>query len=106
MRFRVVANAVKFALACRKDINAYHDEIDNDNMLMRNCFALAAYKPEEEPNLSTFWTDMFEHIYNNEVVMTADVKNEMSGTGYTLDFLGEKNFKTLNISKELYKIID
>ena len=106
VRFRVVANAVKFALACRKDINAYHDEIDNDNMLMRNCFALAAYKPEEEPNLSTFWTDMFEHIYNNEVVMTADVKNEMSGTGYTLDFLGEKNFKTLNISQELYKIID
>ncbi len=106
VRFRVVANAVKFALACLKDISAYHDEIDNDNLLMRNCCALAAYKPEEEPNLSTFWADMFEHIYNNEVVMTADVKNEMSGSGYTLDFLGEKNFKTLNISKELYKIID
>lgn len=106
VRFRVVANAVKFALACLKDINAYHDEIDNDNLLMRNCCALAAYKPEEEPNLSTFWADMFEHIYNNEVVMTADVKNEMSGSSYTLDFLGEKNFKTLNISKELYKIID
>lgn len=106
VRFRKLNQALKFAVECLKDINSYHDEIDNDNLLMRNCCAVVADKPDEEPNLSSFLADMFEHIYNNEIVMTKEIRENLGEDNYHLDFLGEKNFKSLNKSEELYKIID
>ena len=106
VRFRKLNQALKFAVECLKDINSYHDEIDNDNLLMRNCCAVVADKPDEEPNLSSFLADMFEHIYNNEIVMTKEIRENLGEDNYQLDFLGEKNFKSLNKSEELYKIID
>ncbi len=106
VRFRKLANALKFAVECIKDINTYHDELDNDNLLMRNCCAITAKQTDDKPNLSAYLSDMFEHIYNNEIVMTGDVKKELADNEYTLDFLGEKNFKNLNIDQELYKIVD
>ena len=106
VHFRKLNNAVKFAIESIKDINTYHDELDNEGLLMRNCCAITAYKPEEEVNLSNFLSDMFEHIYSNEIVMTKAVAEELKDGEYHLDYLGEKNFKTLGITEELYKIVD
>ncbi len=106
VRFRKLNNALKFAVECLKDINTYHDELNNENLLMRNCCAITPCKPDEEPNLSGYLADMFEHIYNNEIVMTAEIRQNLGENDYHLDFLGEKNFKSLNITEELYKIVD
>ena len=106
IHFRKLNNAVKFAIESIKDINTYHDELDNEGLLMRNCCAITAYKPEDEVNLSSFLADMFEHIYSNEIVMTKAVAEELKDGEYHLDYLGEKNFKTLGITEELYKIVD
>lgn len=106
VHFRKLNNAVKFAIESIKDINTYHDELDNESLLMRNCCAITDYKPEEEVNLSSFLSDMFEHIYSNEIVMTKAVAEELKDGEYHLDYLGEKNFKTLSITEELYKIVD
>lgn len=106
VRFRQPADAIKFAIECLKDISAYKEELDNENLLMRNCCAVTRYQADEEPNLSSFLADMFEHIYNNEIVLTGDVRADLPQDAYQLDFLGEKNLKNLGIDKELYKLVE
>lgn len=103
IRFRKLNNALKFAGECLKDIGVYHDEIGNDNMIMRNCCAITADNPEDEPNLSNFLKDMFEHIYNNEIVLTKEVQAHLDGTDYRMEYLGEKSFALLGRTVELYK---
>lgn len=103
IRFRKVNNALKFADNCLRDINVYHDEIDSDNMIMRNCCAITAYNTDAEENFDTFLKDMFEHIYNNEIVLTKDVQESLNDEDYQLEYLGEKNFSLLGKSVELYK---
>ena len=106
IEFRKLNNAVKFAIGSIKDINTYHEELGNESLLMRNCCALTGYKAEEGRSLNSFLSDMFEHIYSNEIVMTKDVADELKDGEYHLDYLGEKNFKNLSITEELYKIVD
>lgn len=105
VRFSKLNNALKFAEEALKDIETYQEEISNDTLLMRDCIAITPYKPNEEPNLSSYLSDMFEHIYNNEIVVNKEIKESMPEDSYKWDFLGEKSFKTMNISEELYKVI-
>ena len=106
VQFRKLNNAIKFAIESIKDINSYHEELGNESLLMRNCCAITGHKQEEGASLSNFLSDMFEHIYSNEIVMTKDIAEELKESEYHLDYLGEKNFKTLGIAEELYKVID
>lgn len=105
IRFHKLNNALRFCSECLKDIGAYHDEVDNDNIIMRNCCAVTADNPEDEPNLNNFLKDMFEHIYNNEIVMTKDVQTHLEGSDFQLEYLGEKNFRILGRAVELYKYL-
>ncbi len=105
VRFRKLNNAIKFAIESIKDINTYHDELNNESLLMRNCCAITGQR-QEEASLNNFLSDMFEHIYSNEIVMTKDIAEELKESEYHLDYLGEKNFKTLGLIEELYKVID
>lgn len=105
IRFRKLNNALRFCEECLKDIGAYHDEIDSDNMIMRNCCAVTADNTEDEPNLNNFLKDMFEHIYNNEIVITKEVQSYLEGSDYKLEYLGEKNFQLLGRPVELYKYL-
>lgn len=106
VEFRKLNNAIKFAIESIKDINTYHEELGNESLLMRNCCAITGLKPEEGASLNNFLSDMFEHIYSNEIVMTKDIAEELKESEYHLDYLGEKNFKTLGLTEELYKVID
>ncbi len=106
IRFRKLNHAVKFALECLKDIATYQEETNNENLMLRNCCAVTSYEPENMPNLNDFLSDMFEHIYNNEIVATKSVAEALSGSEYKFDFLGEKNFPHFNRGEELYKLID
>ena len=73
---------------------------------MRNCCAITLFRSDEEPNLSGYLTDMFEHIYSGEIVITSDVQAELNSNEFKTDFLGEKAFKSLNINQSLYKLLD
>ena len=68
-----ISNAVRFAVECLKDIGTYQEETNNDNLILRNCCAVTEDKPENEPNLSERLSDIFEHIYNQEIVVTKPV---------------------------------
>ena len=106
IRFRKLNNAVKFALECLKDISTYQEETNNENLMLRNCCAITSYDSKSMPNLSNFLSDMFEHIYNNEIVVTKKIADYLAEKDYKLDFLGEKSFPHMESSEELYKLID
>lgn len=105
VRFSKLNNALKFADEVLKDIETYRDEVSNDVLLMRDCIAITPYKANEEPNLSPYLADMFEHIYNNEIVVNKEIYENINDENYKWDFLGEKTFKNLNTTEELYKLI-
>ena len=104
--FSKINKAFTFAEECLKDIASYQEELGNESLLMRNCIAITAYKPNEEPNLSNYLNDMFEHIYNNEIVINKEIKDALKSDSYKLDFLGEKPFKSFDRTEELYKLLN
>ena len=107
IQFNKIANAIKFATNVLTDISTYQEGLSNDNLLMRNCCAITIFKEEDEPSYrSSFLADMFEHIYNNEIVMTANVQANLKENPRHLDYLGEKQFKNLGIDVELYKLLE
>ena len=95
-----------FAKTAVQEIRSFQDDTNNDNLILRNCCAIAKYDSELEPNLNDFWSDIFEHIYNNEIVLTKDVYDALQDAGYHFEYLGEKKFNKLDINVELYKLID
>jgi len=105
VRFKKPSSALKFAEEALKDIETYQEEVSGDSLLMRDCIAVIAYKPDEEPNLSLYLSDMFEHIYNNEIVVSKEIKDSLPSDGYEWDFLGEKPFKNMGINESLYKLL-
>ena len=106
IHFPKISNAVRFAVECLKDIGTYQEETNNDNLILRNCCAVTEDKPENEPNLSERLSDIFEHIYNQEIVVTKPVFEALQESGRHFDYLGEKTLNKLNINVELYKLLD
>lgn len=106
IHFHKISNAVRFAVECLKDIGTYQEETNNDNLILRNCCAVTEDKPENEPNLSERLSDIFEHVYNQEIVVTKPVFEALQESGRHFDYLGEKTLNKLNINVELYKLLD
>ena len=106
VKFIKANNAVKFAEEFLKDISIYHDEQSDENLLMRNCVAIREYKENRDPNLDTHLLDMFDHIYNNEIVVDKATKESLDEKDYNFEFIGEKPFKSSGNEEELYKLLD
>lgn len=104
--FNKLNNGIKFAIECLKDIGTYQDETNNENLILRNCCAITEYEAAEEPNLNGYLEDLFDHVYNNEIVVTSGVRDALPSADYNFDFLGEKLFSRLNRTVELYKLLD
>ncbi|MBE6445007.1 MAG: hypothetical protein E7019_02980 [Alphaproteobacteria bacterium] len=105
VKFIKANKAIKFAEEFLKDISIYHDEQSDENLLMRNCVAIRAYKEDRDPNLDNHLLDMFDHIYNNEIVADKETKDALEEKGYNFEFIGEKPFKSSGNEEELYKLI-
>ena len=105
VKFAKANKAIKFAEEFLKDISVYHDEQSDENLLMRNCVAIRAYKEDRDPNLDNHLLDMFDHIYNNEIVADKETKDALEEKGYNFEFIGEKPFKSSGNEEELYKLI-
>lgn len=106
IHFRRLNHAVKFAVESLKDIGTYQEETNNEALLLRNCCVITEDKPNEAPNLSDYLADMFDHVYNNEIVVTAPVHEALATSDYKFDFLGEKIFSRRGTAVALYKLLD
>lgn len=106
IKFTKLNRAMKFAVECLKDISTYQEEMNNEELILRNCCVVVPYVPSEDPGQSQFLPDMFEHVYNNEIVVTEEIKDALLESDYKFEPLGEKAFDKSQITVALYKLID
>lgn len=102
--FDKIRDGAKFAIEYLKDIGAYVEENNDERMILRNCCALTKADESTEPNLNQYVLDIFEHIYNNEIVVVKEIATILEADNYELDFLGDKLLKETGATVELYKL--
>lgn len=102
--FVKIRDAAKFAIEYLKDIAMYNEENNDERKILRNCCAITKADTSIEPNLNTYILDIFEHIYNNEIIVIKDIALLLDGDGYEVEFLGDKLLKGTGINEELYKL--
>ena len=102
--FDKIRDGAKFAIEYLKDIAVYVEENNDERMILRNCCAMTKADIAVEPNLNQYVADIFEHIYNNEIVAVKEIADILAGDKYELEFLGDKLLKECNQTVELYKL--
>lgn len=103
--FDKVRNGAKFAIEYLKDIGGYIEENNDDRIILRNCCAIVKVEENTEPNLNQkYILDIFEHIYNNEIVVEKEIETVLAAENYEFDFLGDKLLKESEKTVELYKL--
>ncbi len=102
--FSKAREGAKFAIEYLKDIGAYSEENNDERIILRNCCAIIKAAEQTEINLSHYVSDIFEHIYNNEIVVTKDIATILGADSYELEFLGDKQLKQSSTTAELYKL--
>ncbi len=107
IKFRKLNNALHFALECMKDISSYQDETNSETLILRNCCVIIPYHEDEDPNESSLLDDMFDHVYNGEIIVSAAIKDDMQDHDeYHFEDLGEKILEKSHINMELYKLTE
>ena len=71
---------------------------------MRNCLAIIEDIYSDDNDKLIYTKDIFEHVYNNEIVVVKDFSQILEGEGFELEFLGDKVLKEAKTSAELYKL--
>ncbi len=94
--------AVKFAIEYLKEISACLDVGQEEKLILRTCCAITPALDEKVNE--TYVLDMFEHIYNNEIVMVKSISEALSDEGCDKEFLGDKTLKSSGETVELYKL--
>jgi hypothetical protein len=102
--FAKMRDAAKFAVEYLKDISTYSEENGDERMILRNCCVLLNQTEENESRPDAYVTDIFEHVYNGEIVAVKEVATILEADGYEVEFLGDKSLKESHTSAELYKI--
>lgn len=102
--FEKTRDAAKFAIEYLNDISLYIEKNNDENIVLRNCCALTENKYSDDNDKVNYIKDVFEHVYNNEIVATKDITKILEGEGYTMEFLGDKVLKEAKSSAELYKL--
>ncbi len=102
--FEKVRDAIKFAGEYLKDIGAYNDENGSDQIILRNCCSITKAEVERSGELDPYISDIFEHVYNNEIITIKEIAEVLEGDGYEVEFLGDKLLSSTNSTAELYKV--
>lgn len=96
--------AVSFASDFLKDISQYKEDLDDENLLFLSKCNIVDY-PDEKTNLDDYVSDILDHTYNNEILVTEKIKNSMYTSKYDFEFLGEKKLNKTEKVVALYKLI-
>ncbi len=105
LKFKKLNNAMKFVINCMKDIGAYQEEVNSESQILRNCCVLLPFKEKQDVDESEFLADVFEHVYNGEVIMDKEIASELENTDYEIEALGEKMLERTKLQIELFKLI-
>lgn len=102
--FEKLRDAAKFAVEYLEDINSYIEKNNDERLVLRNCSALTKDIYSDDTDKLNYVKDVFEHVYNNEIVTIKDFSQILEGEGYNVEFLGDKALKETKSSAELYKL--
>ncbi len=104
IKFKKLNNAMRFAVDCLEDIGMLQEEVNGEEVILRNCCVIVPYQDDETPNESDYLSDIFEHVYNGELVVTHEIVEELHGEDYEFEDLGEKMLAKSDKTAELYKL--
>ena len=104
VEFLKLTNAVKFAIEFFKDISIYQDELEDENLIFNNRCTIIPARHNEEINLSDYVSDIFVHTYDDEIIITSEIKEALDGSKYNFEFLGEKKLEKSGTLIALYKL--
>lgn len=93
--------AIRFAKEYLHDISCCIDEDLNEKMILRTCCFVCPLSKNFD---DVFINDVFEHIYNGEIVMMKETADNIDDEENSKEFLGDKLLKNTNSSIELYKL--
>lgn len=99
------ADAILFAEEFLSDIGNYKDELNNDNLIFLSKCNIIEKNRDEDVNEEDYITDILEHTYNNEVLITEEVMNCMDQKKYGVEFLGDKRLGKSDKVVPLYKLV-
>ena len=102
INFALLNEAIKFATSFLQDISIYQDEINDENIILKNMCAITEIKDTSNP---AYIDGIFDHAYDGEVLITKSLAEKLAAQDYTIEFLGEKKISNLDVSEEIYKII-
>lgn len=98
-------DAVHFAAEFIKDISIYKEELNNENLIFLSKCNIVDRLEDGATAQEAYVSDILEHTYNNEIMVTERVKNSIYGNKYAFEFLGEKMLNKSNKMIALYKLI-
>ncbi len=104
VKFNKLNNAMRFATECLENIGKYQEEMNGEDIILRNCSIIIPYRENETPNESPYLSDIFEHVYNGELVATEEIVQELDNTNYDFEDLGEKILKNSGAKVTLFKL--
>lgn len=105
VQFSKLNDAIKFTIEVLKDIGAYQEASENQDVFIESRGAVLEVQTKEEVNLSPYIEDIFFHTYDNEIIVDDDVKKELAVGKYSVDFLGDKKLNKTKKTVALYKLI-
>lgn len=104
VEFLKLTNAVRFAVEFYKDISIYQEELEDENLIFNNRCTIIPARKNEEINLSSYVDDLFEHTYDDEIIITPEIKDALEDSKYLFEFLGEKKLEKTGTLIALYKL--
>lgn len=105
VQFKKLNNAVHFSIDFLNDVESYKDASDNEGLLIESKCSVLEMPTEDEPNLSPYVADVFEHTYNNEIIVNEIIKDELTDSRYEFEDLGEKKLSRTGKTQSLYKLV-
>ena len=94
--------AVKFAVEYLKEISTCLEVEQEDKLILRTCCAVT---PADDQSINNdYILDIFDHIYNNEIVVVKAIADTLTDDGCEKEFLGDKALKITGGTVELYKL--
>jgi len=104
IKFKKLNNAIRFAVDCLEGVGVFQEEMNGEDVILRNCCVIIPYQDDETPNESDYLSDIFEHVYNGELVVTEDIAEELHSSDYDFEDLGEKTLAKSGKTVRLYKL--
>lgn len=102
VRFSSLRRALAYITSFFSVLEEYKEKHSEYNLILDAKVALL--NVEENIPLFAYLSDIFEYVYNSEIVVTGVIKDELLESPYGFEYLGDKKLSKSEITIPLYKM--